>query len=367
MECADQKRCEELAKSSSFYRRIYSEVEEIGWEHLVRFGEDLRLLSFHTKDKKGRVHILQITLDGSYPNHPPSIAADVPYLFNLKWSINSRLKDAIQQFHKHLEKLQDFWNLMDDIDHSLLVSDLRYPQRALSHRQLNISNDSYIILSIDANDPTSLPDCRFLGSDSGVERLRAMWRKNCKRWKKDLTIGRWRVAGCKSYSVFSSMIGVLNIYQEKGFRDCGLVGKDGFKFLFRKVEEVLLAIMSLGDLSLKMTESFLRMRDKPFSENLAHVLDIQLHGPSSIQKTDAQTECGICYAQYLPIDDELGDKSGSGTDCTCENNSCSRAFHSVCLGDWLRSITTTRQSFDVLFGNCPYCSDPIAVKMNTRK
>ncbi|KAK6793537.1 hypothetical protein RDI58_006990 [Solanum bulbocastanum] len=291
MECADQKRCQELAKSSSFYRRIYSEVEEIGWEHLVRFGEDLRLLTFRIKDKKGRVHILQITLDGTYPNHPPSLSADVPYLFSLKWSINSRLKDVIQQFQKHLEKLQDFWNLMDDIDHSLLVSDLRYPQRALSHRQLNISNDSYIILSIDANDPISLPDCRFLGSDSGVERLRAMWRKNCKRW----------------------------------------------------------------------------MRDMPFSENLAHMLDIQLHGPSSIQQTDPQTECGICYAQYLPIDDELCDKSGSGTDCTCENNSCSRAFHSVCLGDWLRSITTTRQSFDVLFGNCPYCSDPIAVKMNTRK
>uniref|UniRef100_M1BFK0 Ubiquitin ligase protein FANCL n=1 Tax=Solanum tuberosum TaxID=4113 RepID=M1BFK0_SOLTU len=228
---------------------------------------------------------------------------DVPYLFNLKWSINSRLKDAIQQFHKHLDKLQDFWNLMDDIDHSLLVSDLRYPQRALSHRQLNISNDSYIILSIDANDPTSLPEGGEIEGDV-EEKLQKM---------------------------------------EKGFRDCGLVGKDGFKFLFRKVEEVLLAIMSLGDLSLKMTESFLRMRDKPFSENLAHVLDIQLHGPSSIQKTDPQTECGICYAQYLPIDDELGDKSGSGTDCTCENNSCSRAFHSVCLGDWLRSITTTRQ------------------------
>ncbi|XP_055828799.1 uncharacterized protein LOC129896843 isoform X2 [Solanum dulcamara] len=225
MECAEQKRCQEWSKSSSFYRRIYSEVEEIGWEHLVRFGEDLRLLIFRVKDKKGRVHILQITLDGTYPNHPPSISADVPYLFNLKWSINSRLKDVIQQFQKHLEKLQDFWNLIDDIDHSLLVSDLQYPQRALSHRQLNISNDCYIIFSIDANDPASLPDCRFLGSDSGVERLRAMWRKNCKFW----------------------------------------------------------------------------MRDKPFSENLAHVLDIQLHGPSSIQKTDPQTECGICYAQYLPI------------------------------------------------------------------
>ncbi|KAK4341103.1 hypothetical protein RND71_039604 [Anisodus tanguticus] len=291
MDYAEQKRCQELAKSSSFYRRIYSEVEEIGWEHLVRFGEDLRLLSFRVMDKKGRVHILQITLDGTYPNHPPSVSADVPYLFNMKWSINSRLKDVVQQFQKHLEKLQDFWNLMDDIDHSLLVSDLRYPQRALSHRQLNISNDCNFVLSIDANDPTSLPDCRFLGSDSEAERLRTMWRRNCKNW----------------------------------------------------------------------------MRDKPFSENLAQVLDIQLHGPSSIPKTDPQTECGICYAQYLPIDDELGAKSGSGTDCTCENNSCSRAFHSVCLEDWLRSITTTRQSFDVLFGNCPYCSDPIALKINTRK
>ncbi|CAN0864986.1 E3 ubiquitin-protein ligase FANCL [Linum grandiflorum] len=55
--------------------------------------------------------------------------------------------------------------------------------------------------------------------------------------------------------------------------------------------------------------------------------------------------------------------SGSATDYTCENTNCSRAFHSVCLGDWLRSITTTRQSFDVLFGNCPYCSDPVAIKI----
>lgn len=75
MEYVDQNRCRELAKSSSFYRRIYSEVEEIGWEHLVKLGEDLRLLSFRMMDKKGRMHIVQITLDGTYPNHPPSISA----------------------------------------------------------------------------------------------------------------------------------------------------------------------------------------------------------------------------------------------------------------------------------------------------
>lgn len=66
------------------------------------------------------------------------------------------------------------------------------------------------------------------------------------------------------------------------------------------------------------------------------------------------TWCGFC------IDDELGAKSGSGTDHTCDNITCSRTFHSVCLGDWLRSITTRRQyvDFSSLF---ILCSKLIAV------
>ncbi|KAF3627412.1 putative hydrophobic protein LTI6A-like, partial [Capsicum annuum] len=47
---------------------------------------------------------------------------------------------------------------------------------------------------------------------------------------------------------------------------------------------------------------FREMRDKPFSGNLANILDIQLHRPSNIQKIDPKAECGICYAPYLPID-----------------------------------------------------------------
>lgn len=104
-------------------------------------------------------------------------------------------------------------------------------------------------------------------------------------------------------------------------------------------------------------------RDKTFDENLATLLECALPKPSAVSaKEEEITDCGICYAQYLPVDDELGINSGGAPDYTCENSSCSKAFHTVCLRDWLRSITTTRQSFDVLFGNCPYCSDPVAVK-----
>lgn len=36
-------------------------------------------------------------------------------------------------------------------------------------------------------------------------------------------------------------------------------------------------------------------------ENLAATLGTQLPGPMDQQKTDQQLECGICYAQYLPV------------------------------------------------------------------
>lgn len=283
-------RCIELAKSSSLYGEIYSEIEEVGWERLVRLGGDLNLifLSFRILDKKERVHVMEIQLEETYPKDPPMVSADVPYMFNLLWSMNSRLKDVVKQFQEHLEKLQEFWSTLDEIDRSLWIAGPNPASRSMSFRQIHLGDNCVIMLSINVDDPKSLPECRFMGSGAFLSTLRKRWQRNSKRW----------------------------------------------------------------------------MSDKPFPENLASVLETQLPKSPDLQKDDQQVECGICYAQCLPIDDELGDNSGSGTDYMCENTNCSRAFHSTCLVDWLRAITTTRQSFNVLFGNCPYCSEPVAVKLN---
>lgn len=180
---------------------------------------------------------------------------------------------------------------MDDIDKVLWVVDPTNPSYAMSHRRIALGDDCYILLHVDAHKPSSLPECRFLGTDGKLDRLIMNWRKNRKKWS----------------------------------------------------------------------------AEKKFHENLATVLDFALPPPPSVSiKDDEQADCGICYAKHLPNDDELGTHSGCATDYTCENPSCSRAFHSVCLRDWLRTITMTRQSFDVLFGNCPYCSEPVAVKITDR-
>ncbi|MBA0824481.1 hypothetical protein Goarm_021152, partial [Gossypium armourianum] len=266
-EVNQQARCRELAKSSSFYSTVYSEIEEVGWDHLVRAGGDLSFLIFRVLDKKGRVHVMEIQLDKAYPRVPPMVSADVPYIFNLKWSMNSRLKNLVQQFEKHLEKLQGFWSTLDEIDRSLQIVDSKQASRAIPSRQIHVGNDCFIILFIDIKDPRSLPECRFMGLGNTVNSLRKTWKRNVDKWE----------------------------------------------------------------------------RDKAFLENLECLLNTQLPRLADEETNNHLDECGICYAQYLPIGDELGPQTGSATDYICENNSCSKAFHSMCLVDWLRSITTTRQ------------------------
>ncbi|CAN1348839.1 E3 ubiquitin-protein ligase FANCL [Linum perenne] len=124
---------------------------------------------------------------------------------------------------------------------------------------------------------------------------------------------------------------------------------------------VNLDFLSLADV---LQTGVCRKKDCRYADNLASIFGTKLPTRLEIGKNDQQqAECGICYTHRLPIDDELGSMSGSATDYTCENTNYSRAFHSVCLGDWLRSITTTRQPIDVLFGICPYSSDPAAIKI----
>lgn len=92
------------------------------------------------------------------------------------------------------------------------------------------------------------------------------------------------------------------------------------------------------------------------------------------QDTQSDIECGICYAYKI-----LHPKhSHQVPDAVCANYQCNRGFHPYCLYEvwitiqqklvttrthhtallqWLRSNPTTTRSFNVLFGNCPYCNE----------
>ncbi|KAG0053592.1 hypothetical protein BGZ83_000802 [Gryganskiella cystojenkinii] len=86
--------------------------------------------------------------------------------------------------------------------------------------------------------------------------------------------------------------------------------------------------------------------------NLEIILELQNGFPSpvSVSKDEMNIECGICYS--FRFDGQIPDQ-------LCSHAKCQQPFHKVCLYEWLRSAHTTRQSFQTLFGLCPYCSETI--------
>ncbi|KAI8603701.1 WD-repeat region-domain-containing protein [Dissophora ornata] len=87
-------------------------------------------------------------------------------------------------------------------------------------------------------------------------------------------------------------------------------------------------------------------------KNLEVILELANGFPSpvSANKDEMNIECGICYSFRF---------EGQVPDQLCSHSKCQQPFHRVCLYEWLRSIPTTRQSFNTLFGACPYCSETI--------
>ncbi|XP_019798384.3 E3 ubiquitin-protein ligase FANCL isoform X5 [Tursiops truncatus] len=82
-------------------------------------------------------------------------------------------------------------------------------------------------------------------------------------------------------------------------------------------------------------------------QNLKDVLEIDFPAHAILEKSDFSMDCGICYAYQL---------DGAIPDQVCDNSQCGQPFHQICLYEWLRGLLTSRQSFNVIFGECPYCS-----------
>lgn len=92
--------------------------------------------------------------------------------------------------------------------------------------------------------------------------------------------------------------------------------------------------------------------------NLSSLLEVTFPSPSNSKKEDFSADCGICYSYRLGM--EIPEE-------VCNDSRCAQPFHQTCLIEWLRGLPSYRQSFQTIFGECPYCSTPITVKMSFRK
>lgn len=60
---------------AEFYVRIYSEIEEIGWEHVAWIAPNFMSIHLRFFDEAKREHLVQIQLSSDYPEREPSCNA----------------------------------------------------------------------------------------------------------------------------------------------------------------------------------------------------------------------------------------------------------------------------------------------------
>jgi len=93
---------------------------------------------------------------------------------------------------------------------------------------------------------------------------------------------------------------------------------------------------------------------KQVIDNLESILGMTFMSPAEVDAESLSVECGICYSYKL--DGKIPEK-------VCDDRRCGRPFHQSCLVEWIRALPETRQSFDTLFGECPYCSTRLHVRL----
>ena len=300
-----------------FYQTIKRDLETLGWDKVVTLSDDLSSLTLESVDAAHRRHVLTLSLPPSFPLRPPVVTStDLPIALNLPKSspLYYSLVDILRQFDGVLEQCQRLWDDLDDLDANTWVIEPTAPTRSVTYRRIALGRHVTVGIKIDAGiGSAGPPDLAFMGADSTVEELLHTVRVNRHKWD------------AESRSLRENLQVILGGIQLPTRGGGGCEGGGG--------------------------------------------------GWGS-GADDVVADCAICYNYRRPLEEndavmkegegegekEEEKEQGEVPEVNCSNTMCGKPFHRRCLREWLGADASTRVSFDTMFGACPYCSSPIAVK-----
>ena len=310
--------------NTNLFARIADELAQVGWTNVANVDDSFRNLELICTDKTGRKHTIQVIVPADYPESPPECVLNVPVAARgaETGKDSSRQQSGGTQFP--LERgFQAAWD--------------EAGRRSLQDvvEQAAVKLDHFVgfwaeMEDFDANTWVLEP---ARPSRSDVVRRIAL-RKHC------------------------SIEIALKPDNPRDVCTCNFIGPENITGSLRNTFH---AGQKTWDASV------------PVRMNLERILGQPFPSPSTSSKSDFSIECGVCYSYRImaggTVDsgDASGQQeagSGAGTllpDVSCE--SCGQHFHAQCIGEWLQALPTSRRSFNVIFGNCPYCTAPISVNL----
>lgn len=289
--------------SAEYYAHLMHELDTIGWHHVLELSEDLRTLQLQAKDAMDRSHAIRITLPPEYAaptnNSPPICAVDAPEPFELAW--DSAVAAQKNTLALVLEQFQAFLETFQGFWAALDEFDA---------------------------------ECCVLEPQHPTR-----------------ATGRRRVAVAKHASLQIE----ISAAHPRAICELRFFGNDATVVPLRE----------------RWSEGVLQWDELNRSprENLEAILGVQFPSPRTTDTEEFTVECGICYCYRLEAEVPSTKAAAEGATTTtmvpdrlCENGNCNRPFHEKCLFEWLKALPTARQSFNTVFGDCPYCREAISAK-----
>ncbi|XP_045926471.1 E3 ubiquitin-protein ligase FANCL isoform X1 [Micropterus dolomieu] len=315
-----------------YYSQLISEMETLGWVKLLFIDTEFRTLRLNAEDSSGRQHVLTVKLKPKLlppdpaPGHPsPGTVREEAALAWTRGGLDGR---EVRE-EEHRERTES--NLMN-----------KHPAEAPE-----CSADLPVPLALTWTPQSTLDNLHkqfLLVLESLTEFWDVLDEIDSKTWilepekpNRSHTMRRIAIGNNVSMKV------EVDPRHPKMLPECCLLGPE---HVVTPLRNKLNANMHLWN------------PDSSVLHNLRDVLEIEFPSPATHEKSSFSVECGICYSYRL---------EAAIPDQVCNDPRCGQPFHQACLYEWLRALPSSRQSFNIVFGECPYCSKPITVKMAGQK
>ena len=297
--------------SVAYYELLVRELDTIGWGALQGISASLDEVQLLVEDTAGREHILALSIPPDYPRSPPTPRVSLPAPFELRAATAASSSSSSSSAAATSSADGKLYSL------SSALSQFR---QALARHQLLWT----MLDDLDAH----------------------TWVLEPKRPTRDCVSRRIALGDHCSLQIS------LHVAAPASLPELQFLGADRVIAPLRHALNANLAQWSGADRTVRLNLQAVLQRDFPPPPGAAGAAGAAAAGAAGAGgegEDEYAVECAICYMYEL---------EGTVPECACDG--CAKPFHKACLSEWLRGLPTTQQSFNRLYGECPYCSRAIS-------
>uniref|UniRef100_A0A6P7FFJ7 E3 ubiquitin-protein ligase FANCL isoform X2 n=1 Tax=Diabrotica virgifera virgifera TaxID=50390 RepID=A0A6P7FFJ7_DIAVI len=176
---------DKLTNHSDTYRQVLCEYLEFTKFYLnlksSYLAYDLSKISITMFDESNREHSVVIRVNYNDRNIFEIVDCDLPCEME-KFQKSSNLKAVYNQFVEDVERLQLFFNLMEDFDKNCNILDPVPPKKRYNFRRIWLGETLSVIITVDPFSLGRMPTIIFLGPERMVETYRMTMNNNLENW-----------------------------------------------------------------------------------------------------------------------------------------------------------------------------------------